>query len=137
MFYQTPPVSDFQRWARAGSIAIFNHRSRAHSEAYLRKIAVIEEGGSNQDLPDGQRFSDNYYSQAYARLSRNGIAQTVTTYFGNPGSGRFLHYNELRSITTREAARFQSFPDTCVFAGNHSTQMRHVGMPFRLYWRGP
>src|SRR5262249_9670427 len=97
------------------------------SAAYLKKIAVIGEGGRNQELPDHQRFSDNYFSQAYARLDRNGIAQTVTTCFGNPGSGRFMHYRDLRSITVREAARFQSFPDTCVFEGHHSTQMRHIG----------
>jgi DNA mismatch endonuclease (patch repair protein) len=93
----------------------------------LEKIKVIVEGGRNQELPDNERFSDTYYSQAYARLHRNGIAQTVTTYFGNPGSGRFIHYRELRSITVREAARFQSFKDSYVFHGLHSTQMRHVG----------
>src|SRR5207244_5637380 len=93
---------------------------------FLEKIAVIEEGGRNQDLPDEERFSDNYYSQAYARLHRNGIAQTVTTYFGNPGSGRFMHHSDLRSITVREAARFQSVKDSFVFHGLDSTQMRHV-----------
>jgi DNA (cytosine-5)-methyltransferase 1 len=127
LFYSKQSANQYQAWARAGSVAIFNHRSRAHSKKYLEKISVIEEGGRNQDLPDDQRFSDNYYSQAYARLSRHGIAQTVTTCFGNPGSGRFLHYRDLRAITVREAARFQSFPDTFVFGGHHSTQMRHVG----------
>jgi DNA (cytosine-5)-methyltransferase 1 len=127
MFYPNPALSLYQSWARSGSVAIFNHRSRAHSKQYLEKISIIEEGGRNLDLPDDQRFSDNYFSQAYARLSRNGIAQTVTTHFSNPGSGRFLHYRDLRSITVREAARFQSFPDTFVFSGNHSSQMRHVG----------
>jgi DNA (cytosine-5)-methyltransferase 1 len=127
VFYQAPPSSDYQRWARSGSVGIFNHKSRSHSPKYLEKISVIAEGGRNQELPDDQRFSDNYYSQAYARLHRAGIAQTVTTYFGNPGSGRFMHYRDLRSITVREAARFQSFPDTFVFDGHQGTQMRHVG----------
>lgn len=127
MFYEGAAESEFQRWAREGSVAIFNHKSRSHSKAFLDKIKVIAEGGRNQDLPDDERFSDNYYSQAYARLHRNGIAQTVTTCFGNPGSGRFIHYRDLRSITVREAARLQSFKDSYVFHGLHSTQMRHVG----------
>jgi len=127
MFYPTAPASDYQTWAREGAIALFNHRSRAHSETFLAKIAVIEEGGRNAGLPDEQRFSDNYYSQAYARLHRNGIGQTVTTWFSNPGSGRFTHYRDLRAITVREAARFQSFPDRFVFGGGNETQMRHVG----------
>lgn len=127
MAYVSSPSSEYQRWARRGSIAIFNHRSRAHSDKYLRKISVIEEGGRNLELPDGTRFSDAYFSQAYARLHRHGIAQTITTSFGNPGSGRFIHYEYLRSITVREAARFQSFPDWFIFDGSHATQMRHVG----------
>ena len=45
---------------------MFNHRSRAHTKDFLKKISIIEEGGSNQDLPKTQRFSENYYSQAYA-----------------------------------------------------------------------
>src|SRR5262249_32248805 len=127
MFYSAPPKTEYQRWARQGSVAVFNHRSRTHSSKFLDKIGVIREGGRNLELPDGQRFSDTYYSQAYARLHRYGIAQTVTTCFGNPGSGRFMHYRELRSITVREAARFQSFRDTFVFAGHQHVQMRHVG----------
>jgi DNA (cytosine-5)-methyltransferase 1 len=127
MFYSGTAKSDYEHWAREGSVAIFNHRSRSHSKEFLEKIKIIVEGGRNQELPDDERFSDNYYSQAYARLHRHGIAQTVTTYFGNPGSGRFIHHRDLRSITVREAARFQSFKDSFVFDGLHSTQMRHVG----------
>src|SRR5262249_28761779 len=92
-----------------------------------QKISVIKEGGRNATLDDGERFSDNYFSQAYARLHRKGIAQTITTCFGNPGSGRFMHYSDLRAVTVREGARFQSFPDNFVFHGHQSTQMRHVG----------
>ena len=127
MFYDGPPASEYQRWARRESVAIFNHRSRAHSAEFLEKISVIGEGGRNTELPENERFSDNYYSQAYARLHRDGIGHTITTHFGNPGSGRFTHYRDLRAITVREAARFQSFPDTFVFDGHHATQMRHVG----------
>lgn len=126
-FYSSAPAGVYQEWARRGSIALFNHRSRSHKKEYLEKIGLIAEGGRNQELPEDQRFSDNYYSQAYARLHRNGIAQTITTYFANPGSGRFIHYRDLRSITVREAARLQSFPDRFIFDGTLTTQMRHVG----------
>lgn len=127
LFYSTPKQSKYQEWAREGSIAIFNHKSRTHSEKYLKKISVIDEGGSNAHLPPGQRFSDNYFSQAYARLSRHGIAQTLTTCFSNPGSGRFLHYRDLRAITVREGARLQSFPDRFIFDGPLQTMTRHIG----------
>jgi DNA (cytosine-5)-methyltransferase 1 len=127
LFYSAPPTSDYQKWARQGSIAIFNHKSRTHSLKYLQKISVIGEGGSNARLPPEQRFSNKYFSQAYARLSRHGIAQTLTTCFGNPGSGRFLHYKDLRSLTVREGARLQSFPDSFIFDGPQAAQTRHIG----------
>jgi len=129
MVYQrtAKPLTPYQTWAREGSIALFNHRTRAHSAEMSAKLQHITEGGRNSELPEGIRFSDNYYSQAYARLHRNGIAQTITTHFGNPGSGRFIHYRDLRSITVREASRLQSFPDTFMLEGHHVTQMRHIG----------
>ena len=68
-----------------------------------------------------------HLSQAYGRLHRHGIAQTITAHFANPGSGRFTHYRDHRSITVREAARFQSFDDTFVFCGVPLEQQRQVG----------
>ena len=61
------------------------------------------------------------------RLHRHGIAQTITTYFHNPGSGRFTHYHDLRALTVREAARFQSFDDDFILTGKLEQQMRHIG----------
>jgi len=127
IFYSSPAQSAFQAWARNKSVAAFNHRARKHTLQYLKKISIIQEGGRNATLDEKERFSNNYFSQAYARLHRKGIAQTITTQFGNPGSGRYMHYRDLRSITVREAARFQSFPDTFIFYGSYSAQMRQVG----------
>lgn len=124
-------LSDYQSARRSGATLLFNHKARSHSPAMLKKMAMIQEGGRNQELPDDQRFRADpereYFSQAYGRLHRHGIAQTITTYFHNPGSGRFTHYRDLRALTVREAARFQSFDDDYIFLGKAEQQMRHVG----------
>lgn len=120
-------ISAYQELMRRGSHVIFNHCARKHSQDFLDKIAIIPEGGSNRDLPAEKRFSDNYFSQAYARLHREEPANTITTQFSNPGSGRFTHYSDLRSITVREAARLQSFPDKFIFHGPTVAQAKHVG----------
>jgi DNA (cytosine-5)-methyltransferase 1 len=130
MKYDRPAISAYQKARRSGSRILFNHKSRNHSHAMLAKMALIAEGGRNQDLDDEVRLRSaegDYFSQAYGRLHRRGIAQTMTTYFHNPGSGRFTHYADLRSLTVREAARFQSFDDTFMFMGHSEEQMRHVG----------
>jgi DNA (cytosine-5)-methyltransferase 1 len=125
--YQNAPTSDYQTERRRNSIAIFNHVARAHSKDFQRKIATIKPGTGNSHLPEGERFSDNYYSQAYARLHPEGIGFTITANFRNPGSGRFTHYRDDRSISVREAARLQSFDDSFIFHGSVSDQERHVG----------
>ena len=96
----------------------------------LKKMSLIPEGGRNQELADEHRLRSSegeYFSQAYARLHRHGIAQTITTYFHNPGSGRFTHYRDLRALTVREAARIQSFDDAFILTGKLEQQMRHIG----------
>jgi len=125
--YSIEPTTEYQRERRQGSVALFNHRARAHTKDFLKKIGLIRPGKGNATLPEGKRFSDNYYSQAYARLHARGIAFTITANFRNPGSGRFTHYNDKRSLTVREAARLQSFDDWFIFHGYETDQERHVG----------
>jgi DNA (cytosine-5)-methyltransferase 1 len=130
MSYDQEPATDYQRARRGEARILFNHHARAHSPATLRKMGMIPEGGRNQELADEHRLRSSdgeYFSQAYARLHRHGIAQTITTSFHNPGSGRFTHYRDLRALTTREAARFQSFDDDFILTGKLEHQMRHIG----------
>lgn len=86
------------------------HEPWAHSAAMLARMAEVPEGG--------QLATERaYYGAAYARLHRRGLARTLTTYFANPGSGRFWHPTENRAITVREAARIQGFDDKFAFPG--------------------
>jgi len=125
--YAVPPQNAYQKKRRAKSALLFNHIAPNHSKELVKKISIIPEGGGNRHLPPKKRFSDNYFSQAYARLHRNEFAYTITGQFLNPGSGRFIHYKDIRAITIREAARLQSFDDSFVFHGTMSAQERHVG----------
>lgn len=129
--YSFEPRSDYQRARRGNAQVLFNHRARAHAGPMMEKIRMIPEGGRNQDLGDDERLraddAREYFSQAYARLHRGGMAQTITTFFHNPGSGRFIHYRDDRALTVREAARFQSFDDDFFFVGKNEQMMRQVG----------
>lgn len=130
MPYAANPSSEYQRSRRGKATILFNHRARMHSKLMLEKMSKIPEGGRNQELADEDRLRSSegeYFSQAYARLHRHGIAQTITTYFHNPGSGRFTHYQDLRALTVREAARIQSFDDEFILNGKLEQQMRHIG----------
>lgn len=126
-FYATPPQNEYQRERRGESTLLFNHVAPNHSADLVQRLSVVPEGGANGQLAPERRSSDRYYSQAYARLHRDRFAYTVTGSFLNPGSGRFVHYRDVRAITAREAARLQSFDDDFVFHGYLSAQERHVG----------
>jgi DNA (cytosine-5)-methyltransferase 1 len=62
------------------------------------------------------RWIDKYvdlqhtYNGKFRRLSLNGASPTVDTHFGEPSL--FLHPQQNRGLTPREAARIQGFPDT-------------------------
>lgn len=67
------------------------------------------------DLPNWYRppcqRNEHRYKSMYGRLAWDAPAQTITTGFGSPGQGRYLHPERLRTLTPHEAARVQFFPD--------------------------
>ena len=85
-----------------------SHVPFEHTREMLEIMSDVREGGRW----DGGK---DHFSHAYGRLHRRGLARTVTTYFGNAGSGRFWHPTENRALTVREAARLQGFPDSFRF----------------------
>jgi DNA (cytosine-5)-methyltransferase 1 len=67
------------------------------------------------DLPDKVRpechKNGNTYPAVYGRLKWDMPSGTITTGYGTPGRGRYIHPLVKRVITPHEAARLQSFPD--------------------------
>ena len=66
------------------------------------------------ERPECHRESTSYPS-VYCRMRRDAPAQTITTGFMTPGRGRYVHPTQRRTLTPREAARLQGFPDTYRF----------------------
>jgi DNA (cytosine-5)-methyltransferase 1 len=60
--------------------------------------------------PDCHREGTSYMS-VYGRMKWDEPAPTITTGFLTPGRGRFIHPLRERTLTPREAARLQGFPD--------------------------
>jgi DNA (cytosine-5)-methyltransferase 1 len=65
------------------------------------------------------------FNGKYRRLCYTRASPTVDTRFGNPKY--FLHPEQNRAITAREAARIQGFPDDFIFTGNRTQQFRMIG----------
>jgi DNA (cytosine-5)-methyltransferase 1 len=118
------PFSEFQREARKGTRKLFNHVCHSLTTINLKRIVHVPEGGNWRSiprrlLPAGMRrarLSD--HTKRYGRLSRGGLASTILTKC-DPHWGAYIHPTEDRTISVREAARLQGFPDTFQFAGDH------------------
>lgn len=63
----------------------------------------------------------------FGRLWWNRPAFTIRTEFYKPEKGRYLHPEQHRPITHREAARFQSFPDSFRFSGSKIEVAKQIG----------
>ena len=92
---------------------IFDSASN-HSAHNIERINYLFEHDL-YDLPANLRpkchQKKHSYKSMYGRLDANQPAQTITTGFGSPGQGRFIHPSKRRTLTPHEAARLQCFPD--------------------------
>lgn len=87
------------------------HRS-SRVAALIRRIP--KNGGSRTDLPKEYHLEChkrcNGFKDVYGRMAWDDVAPTITGGCFNPSKGRFLHPEEDRAITMREAAILQGFP---------------------------
>lgn len=76
------------------------------------------------DLPPSERpechQDGTTYNAVYGRLYPERPAPTITSGFMTPGRGRYIHPTRMRTLTPREAARIQGFPDTYRFHPDES-----------------
>lgn len=97
------------------------HRSSRLSEINLRRIGQSKQGGTWKDwdkdllLKCHKKASGKSYPSVYGRMSWNSPAPTMTTLCCGIGNGRFGHPVQDRAISLREAAIFQTFPETYEF----------------------
>ena len=124
--YDKSPETDYQRELRGNCSILYNHVSTAHSKIALERLAMIPKGAGKEVLPQEHR-TKSIYSGTWSRLLEDGVAATITTRFDTPSSGRFTHPILNRCLTVREAARLQSFPDSFIFYGSKTIQMKEVG----------
>jgi DNA (cytosine-5)-methyltransferase 1 len=124
--YASEPFSDFQRLMRNGSKTVSNHIARRLQPTQYERLASLLPGQGLKDLPQHLRPKSGY-SGAYARLTKDMVAPTITRWVFHPGSGRFGHPVDIRVLTIREAARIQGFPDSFEFVGTYTQQAGQVG----------
>jgi DNA (cytosine-5)-methyltransferase 1 len=131
MEYQGPE-SDFQRWARKlcdGEAAelIFDHVTRTVRADDLEAFRLMKPGSLYSDLPEElRRYRADIFDDKYNRLDWEDLSRSITAHIAKDGYW-YIHPDQHRTLTVREAARVQTFPDHFRFAGSRSHQFAQIG----------
>lgn len=124
--YILPVASDYQRMMRGDSPKLHNHKATNHSKVALDKLKMIPPEGNKSSLPS-ELIGKQQFATTWGRLCWDKQSPTIDTRFDTPSNGTNSHPYLHRSITPREAARIQSFPDSFVFYGNKCAICKQIG----------
>ena len=97
------------------------HFARNLTPLNLRRIQASKPGGTWKDWPEElllecqKKTTGSTFKSFYGRMEWDKPSPTITTQSYNPGTGRFTHPEQDRTLTLREASRLQGFPDSFMF----------------------
>ena len=126
------PLSGFAVRARQGctgddALVVHDHVTRPVRADDFAAFKLMDGRTLYSDLPESlRRYRSDIFNDKYNRLSWDEPSRTVTAHLAKDGYW-YIHPEQHRSLTVREAARLQTFPDTFRFAGCRSHQFQQIG----------
>lgn len=109
---------------------LFNHKARFLNANNLEIYSRMKQGddGTAEQIQDIYRYShrNNKFKDRYFRLYADRPSRTITAHLKMDGHSH-IHPFQNRSITPREAARLQSFPDDYLFLGSYLETFMQIG----------
>lgn len=110
-----------------------NHKADKLSDINLKRIRAISEGQGRDSLPEElqlpchKKHEGHRHLDTYGRMAWDQPSPTITARFDSFSRGRFGHPVLDRTITLREGARLQTFPDDFEFVGTKVEVARQIG----------
>lgn len=113
------------------SSQLTGHVARPHNSRDLRDFERLKEGEhAASAIARGERMEFPYdrdnFKDRFTRQHRNRLCSTIVAHLAKDGL-MFVHPTQQRSLTPREAARVQSFPDTFHFPKARTHAFRMIG----------
>jgi DNA (cytosine-5)-methyltransferase 1 len=126
------PKNAFQRRMRKGiddenASRVYDHITRPVRDDDKVAFQHMTAQTRYSDLPKHlRRYRADIFDDKYKRLNENGLSRTITAHIAKDGYW-YIHPRDNRTLTVREAARLQTFPDRYRFAGPPSAAFRQIG----------
>ena len=124
--------STFQKRMRDGLAPadqpwIHDHITRAVRTDDWEAYTGLDEGQTYADIPQHlQRYRTDIFTDKYKRLAWGELSRTITAHIAKDGYW-YIHPEQHRTLSIREAARLQTFPDWFRFAGQPSHRYAQIG----------
>lgn len=111
------------------------HFTANHRASTIETIRAVPHDGGSRPYHAGpeclrraeQKQGRAAYEDVYGRLWWDRPSITITAYARNPASGRYVHPEQDRGLSVREAASLQSFPSDYFFSGSFDSKFRQIG----------
>lgn len=126
--------TDFQRYMRRPSSGssgessrVFDHVTRAVRPDDLAAFKLMDSSTKYSDLPaELKRYRSDIFDDKYKRLDWDSLSRTITAHIAKDGYW-YIHPEQHRTLTVREAARIQTFPDYYRFSGTPAAGFKQIG----------
>jgi DNA (cytosine-5)-methyltransferase 1 len=126
------PRTEYQSWMRRNvpqvdAYKLFDHITRPVREDDRAAFESMTHKTKYTDLaPEYQRYRKDIFDDKYKKLDENDLSRTITAHIAKDGYW-YIHPRQPRTLTVREAARIQTFPDDFRFAGPPSVAFKQIG----------
>ena len=130
--YVGPPTSPLARRLRSGLRGTEARLIRDHVTRQVRPddaeiYRLMKPGNTYLDVPEHlRRYRSDIFGDKYLRLSFDDLSRTITAHIAKDGYW-YIHPRENRTLSIREAARIQTFPDRFRFAGGLTSRYQQIG----------
>jgi len=123
--FNAKPKTNFQKAVRCSDDLLYNHVTMGHTKRVVERYEQILNGLALSEIPielqvrkrnGNGEISKSEYNSNYRHLKPDMISYTIPASFYS----NFVHPKQPRNITSREAARLQSFPDNYIFKGKRT-----------------
>ena len=106
---------------------IHDHMTRAVRPDDWEAYTGLRPGQTYADIPAHlQRYRTDIFTDKYKRLSWDELSRTIMAHIAKDGYW-YIHPEQHRTLSIREAARLQTFPDGFRFAGQPSHRLTQIG----------